>query len=203
MTENYINACVRSPFKKSDLEKYELTPLLNDDLFAELERAYEEDLSQTEHLISHKVKYYKSISYTIVNKDEHINVKLNVGDIVDVLEDISLLDNTSQNTAEIITRVSYARIKAILLHKKEQYQVPFIFLDWFISQEKIDNKLHCPLYRLQQPLDYTWRRIYAVKWVDHQPNVHFIHHCNTNCIDGKHSQNNMYYMHNIFYYLAV
>jgi hypothetical protein len=45
--------------------------------------------------------------------------------------------------------------------------VPFIFLDWFISQEKIDDKFYCPLYKLQKPLDYTWRRIYAVKWIDY------------------------------------
>jgi hypothetical protein len=81
--------------------------------------------------------------------------------------------------------------------------VPFILLNWFISQEKIDNKFHCPLYKLQNPLDYTWRRIYAVKWIDHQPNVHFIHYCNTSCVNGKHSPDNMYYIHNVFYYLAV
>ena len=125
MTENYINACVRSPLKKCDLEKHGFISFLNDDLFAELGRAYEEDLNQTKHLISRKVKYYKSISYTIVNKDEQIHVKLKMGDIVDVLEDISPLDNASQDsedTAEIATRISYAQIKAIFYTKKSNFK---------------------------------------------------------------------------------
>jgi hypothetical protein len=62
-----------------------------------------------EHLTSQKVKYYKSISYTILNQDEQIHVKLKVDDIVDVLEDISPLnDNISQNAMETATRISYA-----------------------------------------------------------------------------------------------
>ena len=64
-------------------------------MFAELGRAYEEDLNQSKHLVSRKVKYYKSNSYTIVNEDDQVDVKLRVGDIVDVLEDLST--NNSQN----------------------------------------------------------------------------------------------------------
>ena len=79
MTENYIDLYVQSPLKKCDLERDDLVILLNDDLFAELGRAYEEDLNNMEHLTSRKVKYYKSIFYTIVNKDEQVNVKLNIG----------------------------------------------------------------------------------------------------------------------------
>ncbi|CAG8759748.1 12385_t:CDS:2, partial [Rhizophagus irregularis] len=105
--------------KKDDLETF-----LNDDLFAELGRAYEEDLNNIEHLTSHK--------------DEQVNVKLNVGDVVDVLEDITPLGNISQNATDMVTRVSYARIKAIILHQKGQLQVPFLFLDWFISQNTND-----------------------------------------------------------------
>lgn len=200
MAENYINICVHSLLKKSDLEKYGLVTFLNDDLLAELGRAYEEDLNKMEHLISRKVKYYKGISYTIVDTDEQIDIKLKIGDIVDVLEDISQPDDIPN---KISTRVSYARIRAIFLHKQEQHQIPFLFLDWFISQDTIDQKLHCPLYRLQRSVDYTWRRIYAVKWIDHQPNVHFVHRCKTKCVNGNHFQDDMYYMHNIFYYLAI
>ncbi|PKC53644.1 hypothetical protein RhiirA1_478874 [Rhizophagus irregularis] len=61
MTENYINLCVQSPLKKCDLKKDDLETFLNNDLFAELGRAYEEDLNNIEHLTSRKVKYYKSI----------------------------------------------------------------------------------------------------------------------------------------------
>ncbi|UZO06434.1 uncharacterized protein OCT59_026756 [Rhizophagus irregularis] len=119
MTENYINLCVQSPLKKCDLKKDDLETFLNDDLFAELGRAYEEDLNNIEHLTSRKVKYYKR-------------------DVVDVLEDITPLGNISQNATDMVTRVSYARIKAIILHQKGQLQVPFLFLDWFISQNTND-----------------------------------------------------------------
>ncbi|CAB4395578.1 unnamed protein product [Rhizophagus irregularis] len=104
ITENYINLCVQSPLKKCDLKKDDLETFLNDDLFAELGRAYEEDLNNIEHLTSRKVKYYKSISYTIVDKDEQVNVKLNVGDVVDVLEDITPLGNISQDATDMVTR---------------------------------------------------------------------------------------------------
>ncbi|PKY49851.1 hypothetical protein RhiirA4_465992 [Rhizophagus irregularis] len=170
MTKNYINLYVQSSLKKCDLKKDDLETFLNDDLFAELGRAYEEDLNNIEYLTSRKVKYYKSISYTIVDKDEQINVKLNVGDVVDVLEDITPLGNISQDATDMVTRVSYAQIKAIILHQKGQLQVPFLFLDWFISQNTNDQKLKCPLYKLQRQSDYTWRCIYAIKWIDHQPN---------------------------------
>ncbi|CAB4402507.1 unnamed protein product [Rhizophagus irregularis] len=203
MTKNYINLYVQSSLKKCDLKKDDLETFLNDDLFAELGRAYEEDLNNIEYLTSRKVKYYKSISYTIVDKDEQINVKLNVGDVVDVLEDITPLGNISQDATDMVTRVSYAQIKAIILHQKGQLQVPFLFLDWFISQNTNDQKLKCPLYKLQRQSDYTWRCIYAIKWIDHQPNVYFVHCCKTSCINGQHFQNNMYYMHNIFYYTAI
>ncbi|PKC53897.1 hypothetical protein RhiirA1_447186 [Rhizophagus irregularis] len=119
MTENYINLCVQSPLKKCDLKKDDLETFLNNDLFAELGRAYEEDLNNIEHLTSRKVKYYKR-------------------DVVDVLEDITPLGNISQNATDMVTRVSYARIKAIILHQKGQLQVPFLFLDWFISQNTND-----------------------------------------------------------------
>ena len=43
-----------------------------------------------------------------------------------------------------------------------------------------------------------------VKWVDHQPNVHFVYQCQkSGCNNGKHDENNVYYVHNIFYYTAV
>ncbi|PKK61351.1 hypothetical protein RhiirC2_791923 [Rhizophagus irregularis] len=118
ITENYINLCVQSPLKKCDLKKDDLETFLNDNLFAELGQAYKEDLNNIEHLTSHKIKYYKSISYTIVNKDEQVNIKLNVGDVVNVLEDITPLGNISQDATDMATRVSYARIRAIILHQK-------------------------------------------------------------------------------------
>ncbi|RGB28376.1 hypothetical protein C1646_767894 [Rhizophagus diaphanus] len=95
----------------------------------------------TEHLTSHKDKCYKSASYTIVDYDDNdqIDVKLKVGDVVDVLEDFSTMD-TSQETT---TRV------------KEIIKYHFFFLDWLVAQDTIDRKLKYPIYKLQYPSNYT------------------------------------------------
>jgi len=199
MDENYINIRVRGIYKKHDLENAGFESTLNDDLFAELERAYIEELNCIEHLASRKVKYYKNISYTIVDADDQINIKLRVGDVVDVLEDIS-----DDRETELKTMTSYAQIQAIFIHTKDQLQIPFLLLDWFISLETNDPQLNCPRYKLQRLSDQTWRRIYAVKWIDHQPNVHFVHQCRKTCCDnGNHDLTNIYYLHNIFHYTAV
>jgi len=198
MVKDYINIHVKLQLNRNELKQTGLMPILNNDLFAELYQAYEEDLNQSEHLTSRKVEYYKRISYTILDDDNQIDIKLKVGDVID-LEDLST-NNISPNS-----RLSYAQIKAIFLHVKGNVQVPFLLLDWFISQDTIDQKLKCPLYKLQKLVDYnyTQRHIYAIKWIDHQPNIHFVHCCQASCANGNHSQDNMYYMHNIFYYTAV
>lgn len=96
-----------------------LISILNDDLFAKLCQAYEEELNVSEHLTSRKDKYYKSASYTIMDNDynDQIDVKLKVGDVIDVLEDLSTMDTSR----EITTRVSYAQIRTIFLHNKRNY----------------------------------------------------------------------------------
>ncbi|CAB5181618.1 unnamed protein product [Rhizophagus irregularis] len=119
-----------------------------------------------------EMRLYKSISYTIVDGNNQSNIRLRVGDVINVLEDIS-----DDRETELKTITSYAQIRAIFLHTKDQLQIPFLLLNWFISLGINDSKLGCPRYRLQQLSDQTWRRIYAIKWIDHQPNNHFIHQC--------------------------
>ncbi|GBC28437.2 hypothetical protein GLOIN_2v1480079 [Rhizophagus irregularis DAOM 181602=DAOM 197198] len=172
MDENYINIKVQGLYTKHDLQTNNLEKNLDDNLFAELGRSYNEELDCTEHLTSRKVKYYKSISYTIVDGNNQSNIRLCVGDVINVLEDIS-----DDRETELKTITSYAQIRAIFLHTKDQLQIPFLLLNWFISLGINDSKLGCPRYRLQQLSDQTWRRIYAIKWIDHQPNNHFIHQC--------------------------
>jgi|tagenome__1003787_1003787.scaffolds.fasta_scaffold20905635_2 hypothetical protein len=199
MDESYINIRVQGKYKKHDLPIAGFESTLNDDLFAELGHAYKEELNCIEHITSRKVKYYKNISYTIVDSDDQINVKLHVGDVVDVLEDIS-----DDRGTELKTTTSYAQIRAIFIHIKDQLQIPFLLLNWFVSMGVNDPKLNCPCYRVQRLSDQTWRRIYAVKWIDHQPNVHFVHQCRkTGCDNGNHDLTNLYYVHNNFYYTAV
>ncbi|UZO24593.1 uncharacterized protein OCT59_016889 [Rhizophagus irregularis] len=199
MDENYINIKVQGLYTKHDLQTNNLEKNLDNNLFAEFGRSYNEELDCTEHLTSRKVKYYKSISYTIVDGNNQSNIRLRVGDVINVLEDIS-----DDRETELKTITSYAQIRAIFLHTKDQLQIPFLLLNWFISLGINDSKLGCPRYRLQQLSDQTWRRIYAIKWIDHQPNNHFIHQCRkTGCENGNHDKTNVYYLHNIFYYTAI
>lgn len=76
-------------------------------------------------------------------------------------------------------------------------------MNWFVSLGINDPKLDCSHYRFQRLTDRTWRRIYAIKWVDHQPNVHFVHQCKIGCYDGEHDETNVYYLYNDFYYNAI
>ncbi|PKY57873.1 hypothetical protein RhiirA4_479270 [Rhizophagus irregularis] len=176
MDESYINMRVQGRYKKNDLRAAGLEGILNDDLFAELECAYQEELNCIEHIASRKVKYFKNIS----------------------------TDTTNDGENEATTIVFYARIQAIFLHTKDQLEIPFLILDWFISLNTNDSKLDCPRYRLQRSADHTWRRIYIVKWVDHQPNMHFVHQCRkSGCDNGRHDENNVYYIRNVFYYTAI
>ncbi|CAB4429127.1 unnamed protein product [Rhizophagus irregularis] len=198
MHENFINVRVQGKYSKYELQAANLEQSLNDDLLAELIHAYQEELGCTEHLATQKVKYFKSISYTIVDKDDQVDVNLRVGDIVDVLEDIS-----SDGETNLRITTSYAKIQAIFIHKKNQQLIPFLLLNWFILLGINDPKLDCSRYRFQRLTDRTWRRIYAIKWVDHQPNVHFVHQCRTGCYDGKHDETNVYYLYNDFYYNAI
>ncbi|CAG8722692.1 10521_t:CDS:1, partial [Funneliformis mosseae] len=89
MDENFINIRVQGAYNKNDLQTASFEKVLNDDLFAELRHAYKEELGCVKHLTSQTVKYFNSISYTIVNNDDRVDVNLRVGDTVDVLEDIS------------------------------------------------------------------------------------------------------------------
>ncbi|CAB5382696.1 unnamed protein product [Rhizophagus irregularis] len=112
-------------YKKDDLQTAGLKSILNDDLL-----------------------------YTIVDDDEVINVNLHVGDIIDILEDVSS-DTTDNGENEAKITISYARIQAIFLHTKDQLKIPFLILDWFISLNINDLKLCCPHYRLQRSADQT------------------------------------------------
>ncbi|POG69329.1 hypothetical protein GLOIN_2v1480079 [Rhizophagus irregularis DAOM 181602=DAOM 197198] len=181
MDESYINMRVQGRYKKNDLRAAGLEGILNDNLFSELECAYQEELNCIKHIASRKVKYFKSISYSIIENNNQIDVNLRVGDIINVLEDIST-DTINDGENEATTIVSYARIQAIFLHTKDQLEIPFLILDWFISLNTNDSKLDCSRYRLQRSADHTWRQIYVVKWVDHQPNVHFVHQCRKSVI---------------------
>ncbi|CAG8623284.1 223_t:CDS:2 [Funneliformis caledonium] len=110
----------------------------------------DEELNCAEYLTSRKVKYYKSISYTIVNKNDQLDITLCIGNIVDVLEDVS-----EDKDDEIRTIVSYIQIQAIFIHTKRQFDILFLLLDWFILLEVDDPKLGCLRYRLQQLADQT------------------------------------------------
>src|SRR5437762_2491844 len=70
--------------------------------------------------------------YTTLFRSQ-INIKLHVGDVMDVLKDIS-----DDRETELKTMTSYTQIRAIFIHTKDQLQILFLLLDWFISLETND-----------------------------------------------------------------
>lgn len=137
------------------------------------------------------LEFYGSIAYTVLkgSDQDHIRLKLNVGDIVE-------LEEESEG-------IAYARIKSIFRHQANngQYYAFFLF-DWFEAMNTINPVLECPLYNIQKPEDSRWFQIFPIDFIACVPHVHFIHNC-TNTCNTKHDEANRSYILNRFYYNAV
>jgi hypothetical protein len=137
------------------------------------------------------LEFYESIAYTVLkgSEQDHIRLKLNVGDIVE-------LEEESEG-------IAYARIKSIFRHQANngQYYAFFLF-DWFEAMNTINPILECPLYNIQKPGDSRWLQIFPIDFIACIPHVHFIHNC-TNTCNTKHDEANRSYILNRFYYNAV
>ncbi|GBC23112.2 hypothetical protein GLOIN_2v1764038 [Rhizophagus irregularis DAOM 181602=DAOM 197198] len=162
---------------------------LNEYLSNELANTYAEYYKDRGAMINSKVEFYNNISYVVKDDDCFVDVRLHVGDVVDVFE-------------EGETEESYAIIKGIFTHERSRKLHAFVIFDWF---EKIGENtlLKCPKYRLQASEETRWNRIFPISLIDHNPRVHFVHNCNENCNNEKHDLTNHCYLKNMYYYLAV
>lgn len=152
---------------------------------AELALAYEdlEDYSMNQN--SSPV-FFEYARFYIKENDDIVQCRLHVGDIVTI------------NTEEF--GGSFAVIRAIFYHQKNNFRFTFIIIDWFEDMNR--TKLGCPVYRLQTA--NNWRRIFSISLVNAVNTVHFVHDCKDGeCAGGNHDFRNNLYMRNLYLFNAV
>ena len=135
------------------------------------------------------MEFYGSITYTVL-KDPPIQLKLRIGDVVEIEEESE--------------GIAYARIKSIIRHKANNghYYAFFVF-EWFEATNTTNTILGCPLYKIQNPEETRWFRIFTIDCIHRVPCVHFIHNCTNTCNTESHDETNRSYILNSFYYNAV
>ncbi|CAG8576314.1 12155_t:CDS:2, partial [Dentiscutata heterogama] len=90
------------------------------------------------------IKFYKQISYTLLNDDGTFDTYMNLhsGDIVQIQEE---------------TRLSYAILKGIFTHRYNDGLVySFIWVDWLRECSILDPILQCPVYEKQTAKNTRW-----------------------------------------------
>lgn len=174
---------------KRDQENFTVGKYLNKHLFNELINVFAEYYQDRSAMLNSKVEFYNNISYIVKDEDHFVDVRLHVGEIVDVLE-------------EGEEEESYAIITGIFTYERSRKLHAFLIFDWF---EKIgeDTLLKCPKYKLQDPKETNWNRVFPLSLIDHNPRVHFVHDCDNACNNDRHNLANRYYLKNMYYYLAV
>ena len=186
-----MNIRVKSKWNKHqrDQENFTVGKRLNEHLFKELINVFAEYYQDRSAMLNSKVDFYNNISYTIKEDDHFIDVRLHVGEVVNVLE-------------ESVAEESYAIIRGIFTYERSRKLHAFVIFDWF---EKIgeDTLLKCPRYRLRNPEETNWNRIFPLSLIDHNPKVHFVHDCDNTCNNNKHDFTNHHYLKNMYYHLVV
>jgi hypothetical protein len=161
----------------------------NNPFFQDLYRVYSDHLGSKEALLNKDLEFYGSIQYTVL-KDSPIRMKLSVGDVVEIEEELE--------------GIAYARIKSIIRHKANNaHFYAFFVFEWFEATNTINIALECPLYKIQKPEDTRWFQIFTIDFIYRVPHIHFIHNCTNTCNTTKHDETNRNYILNRFYYNAV
>jgi hypothetical protein len=146
-----------------------------------------------ESAISFKtIEYFDAISYTVLQDGANIDIRIRVGDAIDV-ED----DDEMQSRA-------FAVVRGIFTHMaNDKKKYAFFIIDWYYETGRVENFTGSKIYGLQESDDDLWTHIHSFHIVDRRPRVHFVHNCKTSCVDNHHSTNNTEYLHNEFFYMAV
>ncbi len=136
-----------------------------------------------------KVDFYNNISYIVKEDDYFVDIRLHVGDIVDVFKESEMEE-------------SYAIIKGIFTYECSRKLYAFVIFDQF---EKIGENalLKYSKYRLQMFKDTRWNKIFLISLIDHNPRVYFMYNCDENYNNDKHNLVNHCYLKNIYYYLTM
>ena len=163
----------------------------NDQLRMDLAAAYEEYMNKVEYIITQRITFYNSISYTVLEDDGelHANIKLYPENVVTIQEEGG---------------DSYAIVRAIFTHKyNDTKKRAFILVDWLRDTQRSEPVLKCPIYEKQRPTDRRWHRVYPISIIENLPRVQFLHCCTSSCQVGFHDTTNIQYLKNVFFYKAV
>jgi len=163
----------------------------NYQLRIDLTVAYEEYMNKVEYIITQRITFYNSITYTVLEDDGelHANIRLYRDNVVTIQEEGG---------------ASYAIVRAIFTHKyNDTKKRAFILVDWLRNTQRFEPILRCPIYERQRPTDRRWHRIYPIFIVDNLPRVQFLHCCTSTCQVSFHDMSNIQYLKNIFFYKAV
>lgn len=126
-------------------------------------------------------QHYELASFLVEDNGINTQYRLHVGD------NISLISNYE----------SFAVIRSIFSHEKNNQRFAFIIIDRFEITNQ--TKLECPVYKLQDT-----RTIRPISDIDTNKTAHFVHCCvNNECIGGRHEFRNNLYMRNIYFFNAV
>jgi hypothetical protein len=148
-------------------------------------------MGQVSRLQYEKLKFFNSISYVVRKNSESVRVRVNVGDVVDILDN------------------SFAKVVAIIRHQaNDKRYVAFFLVQWFSAFSHSHALLNCPVYVLERsdgtwPNSEEWHRIFSPSAVDHTPRVHFVHDCGRECTRERHDSENRRYIRNDFFYHAI
>ncbi|CAG8550515.1 5819_t:CDS:1, partial [Racocetra fulgida] len=134
-----INIQVRQQLTNVEIQKLRLASHIDDNttLKNDLFVAYSEYMNQRRYIITHIIKLYRYIRYTLLNNDGefYLHIKIHIGDIVTIKEE---------------NDKSYAIVKAIFTHKYNDGHVyAFVWIDWLKNTKRADSLLRYPIFEKQ------------------------------------------------------
>ncbi|CAB4475677.1 unnamed protein product [Rhizophagus irregularis] len=187
--ECFFNIRVHKKWNTKRIEKEGFVKKISNEIQKNLYEAYRHYLNKETAISFKTLEYYDAISYTII-KEDNVDISIHVGEVIDI-ED----DGTKNR--------EYALIRGIFTHQANDYKkYAFFILDWYYDTGRIDDLTGCRIYGLQESKDVLWPHIHSFHIVDRNPHVHFVHNCKANCTN-EHKTNNLEYLRNEFFYLAV
>jgi hypothetical protein len=138
------------------------------------------------------IEYFDAISYTVLQDGANIDIRIRVGDAIDIEEDDGMQSR------------AFAVVRGIFTHMaNDEKKYAFFIIDWYYETGHVESFTGSKIYGLQESNNDSWPHIHSFHIVDRRPHVHFVHNCKTGCVGNHHATNNSEYLHNEFFYMVV
>jgi len=139
------------------------------------------------------IEYFDVISYNILQDDgANTNIKIRIGDAIDIEEDNEIKSH------------AYAIIWGIFTHiANDRKRYTFLIIDWYYDTGHVENFTESKIYDLQESDDDLWSHIHSFHIIDQKSCIHFIYNCKASYVNDHHIIDNLEYLHNEFFYMAV